>query len=129
MVYYPSECESKMKVKEILSLPEYVKKNELIAKQVAGKLRREICYTENMGDAFYEQERYINGRKPWFEDDKVFTNTVEVSKFNMQTKKWIRKGPSILICAKEGNGYRLLAHYLHGTCTTAFNFRGMSILT
>jgi hypothetical protein len=98
----------------------------MLTKQIAGKLRMEQCHDPNLADNFYNNGRYVDDRQPWFNASRFQTHLVEISRFNHKLKKWVRKGPGMMVIVEDGSGYRLLAHYLHGTCVAAFNIRGLS---
>lgn len=61
----------------------------------------------------------------WF-PEPVATFMADLARFSHEKQRWVSKGPACVVVAADpgGGGYRVLAHYLHGTCNSAFNFRG-----
>jgi hypothetical protein len=101
--YEPSQIESR-KTRDILNMEKYITKYDMLLQQVP----------------------------KWFPDavNNVMTFKVELSRFNHKSNSWTRKGPAMIILAKDGTGYRILAHYLHGSShSSAFNFRGSLQIT
>jgi hypothetical protein len=62
----------------------------------------------------------------WFSGNHVVKCfAADAYRFNALKRRWVRKGPVIvcLIASPEGKN-RILAYYLHGAMSVAFNFAG-----
>lgn len=58
----------------------------------------------------------------WFPGYRVECFAADAYRFNLNKQRWVRKGPVIVCLMRAEDGkHRMLAYYLHGTMSVAFN--------